>query len=207
MSYKSYRDLSEEVTSEDLKTSVLGDWIRQRVERIHQSITAVDVLKRFGVRVKYETKEEQISCPFHGKDAKPSARIYPARGDKRSHVWCYVCQEQWDAISLWRKFQQSDCRFTVSLAEIEKAFGIPVAERPDLPSDTPRGNEKLERLFAACEARLLAARDVFQARSYLTLCVLLDRLYAASETGEDTESIEIGLQKILDKIGEKCRAN
>lgn len=202
---KSRTDLSDEVTQEDLRSSLRNEWIRQRVQNIHQVVTVQDVLRRFGVAIKYDSKEEQISCPFHGKDNRPSARAYPATHDRRSHVWCYVCQEHWDVISLWKRFHPTEHGFSSTLAEIERAFGIPVSERPNMPEEKPKGNEKLERLFAACEARLVSSRESFEARGYLTLCVLLDRLYAAAEANGDAAVIESKLQKILDKIGEKCR--
>jgi len=198
--------MSEDVSLDDLQSQYTKDWVRQRVVNIHEKVAAYDVLTRFGVSLRYGSREEQFSCPFHGKDTKPSARYYPESGTKHSHAWCFVCQESWDAIKLWRKFNDDTIPFTVSLAQIEKAYGI---ETPDLQrtQQEAQKDEELEQLFSACESRLVANKQCFAPKGYLTLCVLLDRLYEALEAKESGTAIKLKLRAILDKIGDKCRGS
>lgn len=48
---------------------------------------------------KYETAEKpcQISCPFHGEDTHPSARVFPENNDMR----CYYCSKSWNSVTYW----------------------------------------------------------------------------------------------------------
>ncbi len=126
------RDFSKEAKQDALTQRFRKAWIAQRVEAIKEHVSAHDVLRRGGVNLgKGDNEEEQFSCPFHGQDRRPSARVYPADANNPSHAWCFVCQERWDAITLWRKFNGGEDRhFTQILSEIERAYGL---ETPELP--------------------------------------------------------------------------
>lgn len=39
----------------------------------------------------------QISCPFHGQDTHPSARVYPDTNSFR----CFTCSKSWNAVTFW----------------------------------------------------------------------------------------------------------
>jgi hypothetical protein len=205
------RDFRQEAEGELLRASSVRDWIRMRIWNIHSRVTAHDVLRRFGVELRHQGSdhEEQFKCPFHGRDNKPSARVYPGRDGKPSGAWCFVCQEPWDAISLWRKWTDETRHFTQVLAEIEREYGIPVPEAPRGPVDVPDDAgmpEDLQRLLDACEARLRAEKDAFDPRAHLTLGVLLDRVHWQIRMHRLThKEARIRLRAILDKIGEKIR--
>src|SRR5574343_824433 len=108
------RDFRREAEQEDSQRKLQRAWIQERVAAIRATVSAYDVLRKFGVKLHHagENRIEQFSCPFHGKDTKPSARIYPAGPTGPSHAWCFVCQERWDAITLWRKFNDPTVPFT-----------------------------------------------------------------------------------------------
>lgn len=126
------RDFRKEVEHDALVHKIRRAWVSQRIEAIKSRVSAHEVLRRGGVDLrKGDDEEEQFSCPFHGQDRRPSARVYPADANNLSHAWCFVCQERWDAITLWRKFNGGeDKHFTQVLAEIERAYGL---ETPELP--------------------------------------------------------------------------
>lgn len=192
------------------------EWVRQRADTLRSRVTAQDVLRYFGHPLKYagESNEEQISCPFHGKDADPSARVYPESPRSPSHVWCFVCQERWDIFGLWKKYQaQDDLRFTQVLLGLEKAFGIITPEAPaiDYQETSKRGPTEAEHevldLLAVCERRLKQAKPTCEMRSFLTLGKLLDELhYKIANRSIELPVANQRARAILDKIGEKIRS-
>jgi len=187
-------------------------WIAERVATIRQSITAHDVLARNGIRLKYGGREEQISCPFHGRDTKPSARVYEASARSPSHVWCFVCQEHWDVISLWKKFDgRDDLKFAAVLRDIEAAYNIVPPPMPDGASDRELEPDPLTvevtQMYDACEHRLKNSKRYFEMRDFLKLGIVLDRLtLQLNERRVSNEKAKEVLRQVLDKIGERVRA-
>lgn len=211
------RDTQKEAAQEHLVSQARRAWIRKRVDNIHSQVSAYEILRRGGVELhKSEAEEEQFSCPFHGEDRKPSARVYPAEGDRPSHAWCFVCQEKnWDVIGLWRKFNGGgdDKTFTQSLSEIERAYGL---ETPELPmeaalEDVPRVDPnlaKIRSLIQSCENCLRWARPAYHTlgdlKGYLTIGSVLDRVHYRWEKRQmSADQVETLLQKLMGKITEK----
>lgn len=183
-------------------------WIAARIEQIHRNVTAHDVLRRNRVRLRQggSELEEQFSCPFHGADNTPSCRVYASSPRSPSHVWCFVCRERWDAISLWKKFAGYEGGFTFLLTQIERDFGLTAPETPEEveeeKDDTERNDVIL--LFDVCERRLKGAKNLFNMRTFLGIGSILDRLWYGFEEGTQTcEQARVVLQKVLVKIGEK----
>jgi hypothetical protein len=204
------RDYARETLTDSTQNEAYKQWVEKRVETIHNTIEAADILSKNGVYLRYNgSRPEQIRCPFHG-DKNPSARFYPAQGDSRAGVWCFVCSERWDAISLWRKFNEFEGPFTALLRSIESELGITPPEAPLGAVHREWDNEEkadLENMFQAVENRLRSSRAAFDLKGYLTLSSILDRLYYRVEKGRiGRESAQETLQKILDKIGEKNQA-
>lgn len=149
--------------------SIRLEWYKQRAEAIHQRVTAYDVLRAIGVLLSQTTddKEEQFSCPFHGLDNKPSARVYPPTEDSHSHVWCYVCQQSgWDAIGLWRR--QNDCSFGEALSGLERSFGLTAPPMPAGSKEAPappqesKDLELFKKTFLACANHLIRKRPLYK---------------------------------------------
>lgn len=206
------RDFNKEARREHDNRDASHRWIQARIEVIRQRVTAQEVLRRNGIKIRGTgDREEQFSCPFHGRDRKPSARVYPETVRGPSHVWCFVCQERWDVIGLWKKFGSSDAKFTQTLGEIERAFGIIPPERPPVEYDDEEVDPELvevDLLFDVCEKRLKDGRDAFDMKGFLVLSTILDRLYYQVEEGiiKPKKAIEV-LKTVLDKIGERVRAS
>lgn len=207
------RDFQHEAEQELHHGGSVRAWMQLRIDAIHDRVTAHEVLRQFGVKLRYHGSEheEQFSCPFHGKDNKPSARVFPARDGKPSGVWCFVCQERWDSIALWRKFTDESLPFRQTLASMERDYGIPVPEAPRMAQDRtakPNIPEGHQKLLDACEARLRASKQSFEPRAHLTLGVLLDRIRVQMESHAlPLPEAEKRLRAILDKIGERVRCH
>ena len=195
------------------------DWMRQRSQAVKDSISAHDVLRYHGISLRYSGSghEEQIQCPFHGKDNKPSARVYPDDARSKSHVFCYTCGngKNWDVFALWRKFKgDEEMKFSQAVYGLENAFGI-------IPPDPPKavasdeeedeGPTEQERevfdLFDQAERRLRDSRGSFEREGYLRLGQLLDKVRYRMDNRQVTpEQAEAILRQIFNKISEKKSA-
>jgi len=197
------------------------EWMRLRVEQLHRNVSAFMVLQRRGITlISTSNREEQFSCPFHGVDRKPSARIYPESARSPSHAWCFVCQERWDAISLWRKFNgdTSEVPFSRTLAEMEQAFGLPKLEMPKELwgksvkfDDSERLLQEFDDLYDACENRLRLAQRAYKQlddmTGYLSASSVLDKIrHRVDQLKTDPEKGQVVLRQLLEKIAEKVQA-
>jgi hypothetical protein len=120
-----------------------------------------------------------------------------------------VCQERWDTITLYKKFEQLEGSFTHVLSSFERAFGL---QTPEMPREAarletePSGDVELEQLFGVCERRLLGAKPKFTLEGYLQVGSILDRLHYQVTQGKRTSQEATGiLRQVLAKIGEKER--
>jgi hypothetical protein len=67
-------------------------------ELILSKVDLADVMQHYDVKFAYNPKfadEAQFSCPFHGKDNKPSARYYRST----QTCYCWVCRKKRDVVS------------------------------------------------------------------------------------------------------------
>lgn len=201
------RDFQREAFLEEERSIAVQQWMQERVEHLHSLVTAADVLARNGMGLRYHgDREEQISCPFHGKDRHPSARYYPEGGQSRSHIWCFTCHKSWDAIGLWQEFN-GKVKFSQTLFEIERSFGIkpPEAKLPSFDEEdfVDPIEDEVKYLLEACENRLRNERDHFDMEPHLKLGSLLDRIRFAIDSGG--LSFKEGKQRLgmlVAKIGE-----
>lgn len=205
---------------EDAITRARQEWYSQRAQQILRMVSAYDVLRLNGVDLSgSDTQEAQFSCPFHGMDRRPSARIYPDSATGPSHVWCFVCQEKrWDAIGLWRKYNGGeDTPFGRVLSQMEKAYNLPAIEMPrEIGGSAPSTHdeqemEAFETLYTACENRLRRGREAYQKLSdmvgFLSASSILDKLrYRVDQRQTTPQRACTTLKQLLERIGEKVRA-
>jgi len=188
-------------------------WLHARIEAVHRQVTAVDVLARHSISLRYGgNRAEQMFCPFHGNARTPAARYHPNNGSDPDHVWCFVCNERWDCIHLFRKFENlTSDKFSAGLRAMERAYGITPPEKPpaaaeDEPDDIER--RKVEEYFALADFRLKESREAFDMRGYFTVGSVLDRLRWQFENGKLMAPAALAaLTKINDKITEKAKAH
>jgi len=214
------RDHRQEAQQEAASREIWWAWIRQRIENVHQHVTAHDVLRQGGVELEQSGSddEEQFRCPFHGMDNKPSARVYPEDHRSRSHAWCFVCQEPWDAISLWKKFHgytEEEHSFTRALTGIEQEYGLTTPPVPtgvsSGPSEDDKALEAFDALYEALERRLRGARPDYQRLDdmvgYLSAGQVLDKLrFQVDKRRMTPERGQEVLRQLLERIGLKVRS-
>jgi DNA primase len=203
------RDYAKELERDDQRSQAFRQWLNARREHIHAHVTAADILSLNGVILRRSgAQEEQISCPFHGADNKPSARYHPESSRGPSGVWCFVCHERWDCIKLLQKF--SGCRYMEALFQIEKNFSLTPPEPGDIggiedPYDPLQ--EEVDQLFEVCETRLRENREKFDLTAHLKLGSMLDHTrYRLDHGAVPLVEAQKRLTQILGKIGEKIRA-
>ncbi len=193
------------------REKIFRDWMEARVQAVHQRVSASDVLSRYGVKLRYSGgRAEQMFCPFHGNTRTPAARYHPSDPRSPDHVWCFVCNERWDCIALYRKFENlGNDKFSAVLRSLERAYGIMPPESPPVLDDEPDDHERaeVEMEFAVAESRLMRARKAFDMKGYLTVGSILDRLRWQFDNGKVlAPTVRATLHRVLDKIGEKVRA-
>lgn len=167
----------------------LPPWLEARIERVRREITAFDVLATHGIDLPRGDREQQIPCPFHG-DTKPSCRVFSDDSQQTSHAWCYVCNERWDSIKLYRKFhpELEGERFVQVLARMERDYRL-----PPLPDDAkPRPRKEataFDRLLPVLETRIrYFAEDLpeTEAKEVFSISDDLDRaIWVAEHEGHD----------------------
>ncbi len=185
-------------------------WLSDRVAVIHRTASVADMLQKYGVSLRYGgNRPEQMFCPFHGNSRTMAAKYHPKDAHKPDHIWCFVCQEQWDVITLWKKFEDFRGKFSAALRHIEVIYGITPPEGPTADAEEKDESEQIEieTLFDVCERRLRAAKRAFDMRGYLAVGAILDKLSYRIEKGTVTHTVAKDvLKQVLDKIGVKERA-
>jgi hypothetical protein len=83
--------------------------------------------------------EVQFRCPFHGKDNKPSARLYK----ETKSCYCWVCQKSWDVVTFIQ--QKEGFKFIPALKYLVNRYSIDTSSIPDDPEFSfPRPQEITE---------------------------------------------------------------
>lgn len=201
-----------------IETNAVWDWITLRKETLLDKVSAHDVLRYFGVSLRFSGSEqrEQIPCPFHD-DNHPSARVFPTEGSSPSALYCFTCfgGKRKNIFELWKAFKgDPEMKFTLVLRGLEEAFGMETPEPPSRLNDayevSSRGpsEEDLEvqRLLEVCELRLRDAKPNFKMEGFLIVGQCLDRLHYRIGKGTiKLAEAKVIIRKVLDKISEKMR--
>jgi CHC2 zinc finger len=99
-------------------------------ELVIQRVDLAEVMKHYGVKFAYNPEhadEAQFSCPFHGKDNKPSARFYRAT----QSCYCWVCRKKWDVVSFIR--EKENLGFNAAVWHLIDWFHVDVSIVSDDP--------------------------------------------------------------------------
>lgn len=97
--------------------------VRDNIAAVKTAVKMVDLLKFHGIVVPADT-QTQLSCPFHGADAHPSARVY---SDTNS-LFCWTCHKVWDVISAEMEF--TGLPLVEAVQELVVRFKVAVEEQP-----------------------------------------------------------------------------
>lgn len=93
-------------------------------EKINEYIDLATILKEDGI-IRSGLSEEQVSCPFHGRDIKKSARFYRATDT----MYCWTCKESWDLFSYLIK--REGTTFREILNSLVTKYKIDTSDVPD----------------------------------------------------------------------------
>ena len=97
--------------------------VRDKLQAVKTTVKMVDVLRMHGIIVPADA-QSQISCPFHGADTHPSARVYA----QTNTLFCWTCHKLWDVIAAEMQFTGSS--LTDAVDALIVTFVVPVAEQP-----------------------------------------------------------------------------
>lgn len=185
------------------------DWIHRRVDAVRESYSAYQCLTEKGMEIPDESTPYQISCPFHGADAKPSARYYPRSGGKHDYLRCYKCRENWDCINLLAKF--NGLRFMDALQDLERRFHIKIPKKPDAPEikdpvdrDSHYVSDQWQdvpRMLKTLEAKLARAKPKCSLSDFVKFCRVLDAVqWDFDKVNKSTPAMSDILKKLMAKI-------
>jgi hypothetical protein len=194
----------------DARPEIL-QWIQRRVAAVREVYSAYQCLTERGVELPDESTAFQVSCPFHGADARPSARYYPRSGGKHDYLRCFKCHENWDCINLISKF--NGLRFMDALADLERRFHIKIPRRPEgpeivAPVDRESGYvsdqwKDVPRMLGLLEGKLRRIRDKASLNDYIKFCRVLDAVeYDFDKVNQSTPAMADILKKTMDRMDE-----
>jgi len=181
--------------------------VRQKIDRIRESIPMESVLLHYGYRVQDNAggREQQFPCDLHGdgNDNRPSARAYP------DHFYCWACQRSRDAIDLVQI--KENVSFKQAVRILEERYGLPSLPWPDSPEGEKEYRPSPE---AEIEASLKVERTFDQeaqrVRSLLE-AITKDRLLAMRPTMRlwslyDKVRLKVRKEEVNETLGKKAMA-
>jgi hypothetical protein len=139
-------------------------------ELIIQQVKLADVMVAYGVHFLYNPKvadEVQLKCPFHGKDNKPSARLYNATNT----CYCWVCRKAWDVVSF--TMEKEGLPFSEALKFLINKHGVDTSSIPEdlvLKQEAPVISD-IEVKMKFLHTNILALRGKVPLEKYRALCM------------------------------------
>lgn len=101
--------------------------------------------------VSFKGAEEQISCPFHGPDNKPSARYY----FESDTVYCFTCRKSWDILRYVK--DKHDLDFKSALKYVLERFSIDISYLPEV-------TDQLDRFSVSSKKITISKKTLFLAK-------------------------------------------
>lgn len=188
-------------------------WVAKRISAVREAYSIFECLHEFGQGEMLidEATSIQIACPFHGADAKPSARFYPlGSGREYEIVRCFKCRENWDSINLYAKFKGIE--FMDSLKDLERRFRVRIPKRPDAPEftdpvdrDSNYVSDKWKDvpvMLQLLEGKLPKLRQLASMSDYVKFCRVLDAVQwdLDKAAGKSNPSMVSILQKLMEMM-------
>ena len=180
-------------------------WIHRRIDAVRKVYSTFQCLTEKGIELPDEYTAYQISCPFHGADARPSARYYPPADGRPGHFYCYKCKDNLDSITLTSRFK--GLRFMDALADLERRFRIKIPRRPEGPEivePTDRNSkyvsdkwQDVTRVLTLLESKLLRIRDKCEMADFTKFCRVMDAIsYDYDKTQKSTPEMTSTLSRL-----------
>lgn len=154
--------------------------------------------------------EEQLSCPFHGKDVKKSARYYK----DTDTMYCWVCKQSWDIFSFIER--KEGVSFKEAIATLVKRYGIDISKVPNaidktlerksnevfVGSKSTKVNDRLLKLEKLSQSiKLLKSSAGLETYSKLIYSYMVLKYTVSEEKfNENYELVKKGTLRVIENI-------
>lgn len=175
--------------------------IEKRVREVCKQLHAFHILMEHGIEISDQYTDEQIRCPWHGVDNKPSARYYSDNGGR---FYCHRCKEGHNTVSLFAKFK--GYMFMEALSKLEKRLGI-IIEKFNTEFieeyERSKGWEDVKRCVNLVESKIKRIRNKCPFYDYVKFCSIVDDVLWEFEKGTtDLNKTIVPLVKVSGLIDE-----
>jgi len=169
---------------------------------ILEVVDLTDVMVSYGVEFVYNphaATEIQFKCPFHGKDNKPSARLYK----ETKSLWCWKCHKRWDVIDFIK--DKESLSYVGAVLHIIGTYHVDTSSIPDTPRslapEKPVEVSDLNIEFMRLQNMIRDLRGKVPFEKFNAVCSAWYMIAYASHQGKDmTEA----LQKLDLKVNSLC---
>lgn len=172
--------------------------ISKRIANIKKHVSLLRVLKDHNLLPHSEmfVDEFQMSCPFHGKDERPSARIY----DEGKTFHCFGCQRHFDVIDFYAEVSGID---SYPFGEKKKNVYRAIEQRYNVPklAETVRAEIEFakEKKVASIEDRArIVEKKILEKKKVLGLDKFSKMLFVLDQAVTDAR-LDL-LEKLTEKL-------
>jgi hypothetical protein len=149
-----------------------------------EKIKLADLMLAYKVSFAFSPKHAdavQFKCPFHGKDNKPSARLY----NTTNTAWCWVCRKAWDPISFI--MDKEKMSFMQALRYLIDRFKIDTSSILDQPTIEfkPITISETRVSMKHLHNSILGLRKKIPLEKYSALCGVYCMIEYRESTGKD----------------------
>lgn len=104
------------------------------VDEIKHTYSMREIVERYGIQIK---RDGMCSCPFHGKDRKPSMKIY------KDSYFCFTCHNSGDIFTFIQKMD--NCDFKTAFYSLGGEYQKPTKASKTALYRLKKAKEKRER--------------------------------------------------------------
>lgn len=172
-------------------------------EAILDVVDLTTVMLSYGVDFVYSPQglpEVQFRCPFHGKDDKPSARLYK----ETKSCYCWVCRKKWDVVSFIQEMEQK--RYSEVISFIINKYHVDLSRIPDEPDIASSPDPEISDVNVTLirfQKNLRELRGRLPFEKYNPLCTALFMIRYYQKRGMD---ISESAKNLEDKLEKTCQS-
>ena len=149
--------------------------------------------------------EQQIKCPFHGNDNKPSSRYY----EHTNSMYCWVCQKSWDPVGY--VMEKSSLNYGEALKQIVRENKLDISSVPEYTGvvraravqSTAKKVYKVDSrkmLLATIESELKRKKKIIPVANMRNIVYILPRIRKATDGDESILSAATKVVEFLKKL-------
>ena len=169
-------------------------------ELVMDQVSLAEVMVSYHVHFLYNPKaadEVQFRCPFHGKDNKPSARLY----NTTKSCYCWVCRKAWDVVSFTMEKESLSFSEAIKfLINRHKVDTSSILDEPNIKFTQPKVSD-VEVKMKFLHTNILALRGQVPLDKYKALCMGYMMTNYAKSQGVDIAESQNKLEEKITQIG------